>query len=265
MKFERSSLKDFVFPPSCQVCDTQIFSSSPALCSNCQPENICVETSSTCCSACNEPQLEQAICQICNLYPLPFGTVLSMWEYNFQVEQLISAIKYKGKFSLISWVAKLSAQFLESREKFTSSWDIILPVPSKTANSQDRGYNPVALFVRKLGKHLSIPTATTALIISDSSPNRARLSIAERSQSPSPVISLNKRFKRLEELLKNKKVLLVDDVLTTGATASAAASVLPVCSRVDLFTIARSSRFTANRLSIEHRKQFRNDVFQEIA
>jgi predicted amidophosphoribosyltransferase len=188
-----------------------------------------------------------------------------MWEYNFQVEQLISAINYKGKFSLIPWVAKLSTQFLESRERFTNSWDLILPVPSKTANSEDRGYNPVALFVRKLGKHLSIPTATTALIISDSSPNRARLSIAERSLSPSPVISLNKRFKQPEELLKNKKVLLVDDVLTTGATASAAASVLSVCSRVDLFTIARSSRFTANRLSIEHQKQFRNDVFQEIA
>lgn len=101
------------------------------------------------------------------------------------------------------------------KEEFYSRCDLIVPVPLHNTRKRERGYNQAELLGRVISAELNIPIIKDALIRTRSTPSQTRLPPEERKKNVRGAFSINKIKAKL---LKDKTILLVDDVYTTGAT-----------------------------------------------
>ena len=141
-------------------------------------------------------------------------------EYGLYERTLIFSLKYKNK----KYIARTIAEIMADRLKLAKAeYDIIVPVPISAEKLKQRGFNQSAL----MGKYLSGLSGSEMLEhalerVGDTVPMRG-LSPTEREMNIRGKIKLNKREAKL---IKNKKVLLLDDISTTGSTARECAEIL---------------------------------------
>jgi ComF family protein len=99
--------------------------------------------------------------------------------------------------------------------------DVLVPVPLHRERLKERGYNQSALLAGELGKCSNLPVVTGCLVRKKYVSSQARSSNVTERQN-----NVRGAFNRLDDRLKGKQVLLIDDVSTSGATLNACASVL---------------------------------------
>lgn len=179
-------------------------------------------------------------CQICKTYPLPFARIRSYALYQGRLRPLIHAMKYHRNARLARHVGELMGEAISDlfpgNVPGAMRWDLVIPVPPSAVNLKKRGFNQAAVMAR--GLRLGPPIREIFHPIDTNSPPRALTSPLARR--PSLQINL---YSQEVRSLTGKRVLLVDDVLTTGGTATKAAQMLlqsGVCT-VDLYTFARST------------------------
>lgn len=133
-------------------------------------------------------------------------------EYNHIIQRLIHVFKYQSPWMLcdlfINWLSLIYPDII-------NAVDIIIPVPIYKYKVMKRGYNQVAILARKLAKKYQKPCPLGVLIKSHSTRSQSSLNRDERQKN---VIGSFKVNKRKINSLKDKKILLIDDVMTTGAT-----------------------------------------------
>ncbi len=201
------------------------------------------------------------ICDLCSFSPMsdlrmgiPPGVIRSIWYYTEQIERMILAIKYNGARSLLPYCSHLFLdlinELLNSTEKSLDAqhtWDAIIPIPSTTNSLRNRGFHHMHLISTLLAKKIKIPVLTEAVVPVGNRPRQVTLEIKERHNNMKNGFVVNKRQLRL--LPRNARILLLDDVLTTGSTITAVCETLkktPI-SRADILTLARSPRFSHHR------------------
>ena len=141
-------------------------------------------------------------------------------EYGLYERTLIFSLKYKNK----KYIARTIAEIMADRLKLAKAeYDIIVPVPISAEKLKQRGFNQSAL----MGKYLSGLSGSEMLEhalerVGNTVPMRG-LSPTEREMNIRGKIKLNEREAKL---IKNKKVLLLDDISTTGSTARECAEIL---------------------------------------
>jgi ComF family protein len=116
--------------------------------------------------------------------------------------------------------------------------DLIVPVPLHPVRKREREFNQAERLARRLGRAVNLPVRTDLLVRFQATPTQTRLKRAERAAN------VRRAFgRRHGRLLRGERVVLVDDVLTTGATASACAAVLREsgASEVRVWTVARGT------------------------
>ncbi len=150
------------------------------------------------------------------------------------VQALIHQLKYLGKRQVGIRLGQWYGEQLRASAHFKNI-DVIVPVPLHARKEQMRGYNQSAMFAAGLAQSMQIPMLPNVLvrrIFTDTQTNKSRLERLENVQDVFAVQAL--------ESLRNKHVLLVDDVMTTGATLEACgAKILEVeGSKLSLATIA---------------------------
>jgi ComF family protein len=149
---------------------------------------------------------------------------------------LIQSLKFDGKKNLSGLLSPLlAAAVLEywNREEF----DLIVPVPLHPKRICQRGFNQAALLAGALATQLAIPCAKRALIRVRHTPPQVGLSDAQRQEN------VHKAFQCVERSrVAGQRVLLVDDVMTTGATVESAARALLEgdALRVSVIAVART-------------------------
>ena len=118
---------------------------------------------------------------------------------------------------------------------YFSQVDLIVPVPLHPLKKQKRGYNQSDLFAKGLADVMQIPWAPYALKRLEMTDTQTRKSQAERFANVAAAFAVNK-----PNVLKGKHILLVDDVMTTGATMEACANKILSCegTKVSMATIA---------------------------
>lgn len=156
-------------------------------------------------------------CGRCRAIQPSFKAVRSVFVYEAAARDAVHALKFRGLSAIASSIAALMAERLM---EWSPPVDAIVPVPLAGSRRRQRGYNQSELLAKELSRLTAVPLAPRALIRPRSAPPQYRLSDRdERRRNVSGVFSSGKR-------VPQGSVLLVDDVMTTGATLDACARVL---------------------------------------
>lgn len=159
--------------------------------------------------------------------------------YFFKYEGIIRETILKYKFKDESYLYKTFTNFFIKNEKFCrflENYDIIMPVPISKKRNKERGYNQSTLISTELSKKLNLELVTNCLYKTKNVIEQSKLSKEKREENIKGVYSLTN-----EEKLKNKKILLVDDIYTTGSTVNECCKVLKAVkpSEITVLTIAK--------------------------
>ena len=157
----------------------------------------------------------------------------------FKYEDIIRNFILQYKFNDKSYLYKTFCEFIVKNKKildFIKSYDIIIPVPMHPARIRKRGYNQSALLAKELAKSLEMKVYTNVLLKIKNNKVQSTLNKKEREENTKNVYKLVK-----PEKIKNKKILLLDDIYTTGATVNACVKELQKQSvkKIGIFTIAK--------------------------
>ena len=182
------------------------------------------------------------ICAQCLSEPeRPWSDAYAVFAYRGNGRELIRKFKFANHPELARPLGKLASEVIKSSGLEP---DLIIPMPLNWLRYLKRSYNQAALLARIIGKECSIPVST-ALKRRLSLRQQATLNRKKRHQG------LNSAFQIKNGAVAGKHILLVDDVMTTGATLSAAAKILlhdGKAAKVDVLVIARTISFTAGAL-----------------
>lgn len=220
------SLVDFIFPLCCLSCRKKInMSFYFAFCKSCFKRLIIIKKYS--CSRCGRPMdvssySEGILCHQCREGKTFFDRSLSALCFTEEVKRALYAFKYHGKehygyFLSCFMAAKLKRSF--GREWLEGA--VIVPVPLFYKKQRERGYNQSEVLSYHISDTLHLNGAENILMRTVHSPSQTQLKRKERQKNIKGTFSIKKKVS-----LEGRSVLLVDDVMTTGATLNECARIL---------------------------------------
>jgi ComF family protein len=236
-------LFNLVFPDDCRVCGEPLREVSRIpVCSTCLKDPAPL-TAEFFCVACRTPFLNRAPldesgrCTLCRLGVAGFDAVYSYGSYEGSLRKLIHLFKYGGVQPLARPFGEFLARVLPRDEHF----DLIVPMPLHWRRRFERRFNQSALLAREISTRWDVPVRGVVGRRRATAP-QAGLTNAKRRKNVAGAFRM-KRGTRLDGL----HVLLVDDVLTTGASAAACSRVLKRAgaARVTVLALARTDRRSA--------------------
>lgn len=222
-----TAVLDLLFPPQCVACRRR----DCFLCSDCFAQTPLLPQPQ--CGVCGEPVASGSRCARCAKAPLAVDGILSIYVYTGPVQVAIRALKYHG---LKAVADPLGAALVSYLAGSGVTPDVVVPVPLHPRRLRERGYNQSELLARSLGRRVSLPVETRALVRTRDTSAQAKAASAEERRR-----NVANAFACRGEAITGRKVLLVDDVCTTGATLSACAQALKAAgaARVSALTVAR--------------------------
>jgi ComF family protein len=176
-------------------------------------------------------------CGACLREPPAFERSVCAADYAFPWDRLVGDFKFHGRVELAPALAGLMVAAV--RRGAGPLPDLVLPVPLSAARLRERGYNQAALLARAVAAPLGLPCDAQLLQSPLATAHQAGLSRAARQRNLRHAFMVDPRRR---SLLQGRRVALVDDVMTTGATAREATRVLlqAGASAVQLWVLART-------------------------
>jgi ComF family protein len=203
-------IKDFfslIYPRNCHACHNTLFRHEEFLCNHCflnlPKSNFHKEA---------DNELERVFH---GRIPILKAGSFYLFEKSGKVQQLLHSIKYKGNEDLARQVGMWYGKALENDPVFSES-DYIIPVPLHEKKKKQRGFNQSEEFAKGLSETLNIPLNTKALFRTEFTSTQTRKQKFERWENVKDIFELTDHA-----LLSGKRIILVDDVITTGATIDA--------------------------------------------
>lgn len=219
---------DVFFPPdfTCDICGLEIFNGDN-LCEKCR-DTVTVNNDFTC-LVCGRKTPSSGLCLECKSQPPLYDKAVSPYVYSGGTQKLISKFK-NGRAYLKDY---FSCAMYAKCGNFKDA-DAICFVPMTRAAERNRGFNQSKLLAAELSKFTRLPLLEDAVKKVKKSSSQKILTRKERAEN------LKSCFKADKAVVEGKTLLLVDDVLTTGATADAVTRELKKCGakKVYLVTIA---------------------------
>ncbi|WP_207462874.1 ComF family protein [Azospirillum sp. SYSU D00513] len=230
---------DAVLPPRCLGCGGTV-DRQGGLCPACWAGLTFI--AAPLCACCGLPfdfAVEgESLCGACAAEPPPYGRARAVLVYDDGSRPLILGFKHGDRTHAArafgGWLARAGAELL-------AETDLLVPVPLHRWRLFRRRYNQAALLAQALGRQTGIPVAPDLMERRRATPSQGGL---DRSGRRRNVAGAFRPRRGADTLLAGKRVLLVDDVLTTGATLAECAKVLrrAGAARVEVLTLARVVR-----------------------
>lgn len=227
-------IADFLLPPECCVCEKP----GPLFfCEDCQAEIRRIE--SPYCARCGYPGVSGS-CPDCSLFAQQGGgqcdVLRQVGEYTGTLRVSIHRFKYEGMRCLAGELAKLLVHWIDSGSHVWRKCDLLVSVPGRWNRAWPLGYYHSHELARRVAAHLNLPLVKPVERLPGAS--QMRLTREERLLNAARLYSLSSN----RNLVAGKQVLMIDDVVTTGATAHAIAGLLKRAgaTRVRMLALARS-------------------------
>lgn len=210
-KFKGAAL-DFLFPQKCLGCGKE----GELLCTKCQ--NNLPRIIPPVCPKCGKPQPSGILCPGCVTWKSSIAGIRSPLKFEGLVREAVHQLKYKNLTSLAGPLALILKDYLIH---YPVPGDVLVPVPLHPRRLKERGYNQSLLLAQNLSRLLNIPVAGDCLVRTRfTTPQAKTTSVDERLQNVKHAFSCS------NSNLQNQKVILIDDVSTSGATLNACAVTL---------------------------------------
>jgi len=215
-------LIDLLLPPVCYICKRRLKSEENIICNDCYSRIRLL--SPPYCERCERPlpTPDIKVCDTCIIERHPCSYIRGISPYDGITEHLIILLKYNGKRGTAKILGRLMTQAI-LKEEIYRNCEVIVPVPLHPTRKRERGYNQAELLGKELSVELNIPLVSDALIRVRATPSQTKLPSEERATNVKDAFVVNKQKIKL---IKDKTILLVDDVLTTGATLNECARTL---------------------------------------
>jgi ComF family protein len=230
-------LLDILYPRRCIGCGLSSPETFRHICWDCWSDTTRVEAPF--CDLCGDPVAgavdHDFICYSCSAEKPSFNGARSAARYDGVVGDALRKLKYEQALWLAPDLAVLLQNCLKA-EYPESSFDLLVPVPLFHVRRRHRGYNQSAVLAHELGKIMGRPSHVPVLRRIKPTTSQTNLTAKER------LSNVSKAFQSKNEArLAGRKVLLVDDVMTTGATVNACCKALKKggAATVHVVTVAR--------------------------
>ncbi|WLH35211.1 ComF family protein [Pseudomonas sp. FP2196] len=222
---------------TCLLCDEPAEAETP-ICVPCETELPWLGDH---CQTCALPLPAAGLkCGECLLEPPAFEQVAVPWLYGFPVDSLITRFKHNAKWPFGHLLADVLGQYLLYRfDEDLARPNMLLPVPLASKRLRQRGFNQAAMLARWLSRHLDLPCEENVLRRIKDTSAQQELDAKARKKNLRSAFDLSP-----DADVKGRHLALVDDVLTTGATAQALARLLKDAgaARVDVYCLARTPK-----------------------
>lgn len=197
------------------------------------------------CLICNQYSLNNCICRECNKkleiinqdFRMKSGNesyrCFSVFKYSGEVTDIIKKLKYGNKFSLVPFLGEYMTELIRSKN---IDFDIITFVPMTSRRKKHRGFNQAQLLAEEVGKRINKPV-DKILKKEKNTKDQIGLNDEERWKNVSKCFQLNGNVD-----VKDKVILLIDDVITTGATTINCGEILKKhgAKEIYILTVAKS-------------------------
>lgn len=235
---------DTILPPRCLGCGEMV-ATQGAVCPDCWGGIDFI--TSPMCMCCGLPfdyapdggdAGPEALCGACARQPPLFGRARSVMTYSDSSRRFVLAFKHADRTDAApawgAWLARAGADILADA-------DLAVPVPLHRRRLIARRYNQAALMARELGRVANLPVFVDALVRTRATPSQGRMNRAQRERNVAGAFAVSPRR---ADILNGTSVVLVDDVMTTGATLTACIRPLLAAgvANVDVLTLARVTR-----------------------
>jgi ComF family protein len=231
---------DLALPPHCLTCDT-VVEAPGRLCAVCFRKTAFI--TEPCCDRCGMPFRRFSrgtirICAACVADPPPWTRARAALRYDDQARRLLLPLKYADRVEIAPALAR---HMVRAGRPVLGSADLLVPVPLHRRRLLARRYNQSALLARRIGQLAGCAVCVDALRRTTPTSPLIAKSREEREAAVRDAFVVNPVRAKL---LAGRRIVLVDDVLTTGATARACTGVLLAAgvARVDLLVAARAGQ-----------------------
>jgi competence protein ComFC len=242
------ALASVFFPGHCRLCEGLLSTASRLpICEDClasfrvMPAQIC--------QLCGQPHFQASlagsiageqvtVCIACQQQTYAFQLARSFGEYDGALARAIVLLKFERIEPLALWFAARLEQVARLNSNCMQA-DVVVPVPLHRNRQKERGYNQVEMFARPLAKRLKLPYRSVLLMRTRPRPEKHLLHSEERWEAVRGAFAIKQ-----DGQVDNLRILLLDDVMTTGATLDACAKALREAgaSSVLGLTVARAVR-----------------------
>lgn len=211
------SLFDIIFPEKCRLCGERVRDQGGLpICLDCWGK---LETiTPPFCTICGIPfTSKEGIshpCSLCLRKPPSFKVARAVGKYSGPLREAIIELKYKGRGSIARRLGMMMADMV-ARDPELSDIELLLPVPLHRSRMRERGFNQSELLAKAMGKELGIEVNTSSLIRARRTASQVGLGMEERIKNVAGAFVVARK-----DAIEGRSLALVDDVMTTGATAN---------------------------------------------
>jgi competence protein ComFC len=207
----------FIATPRCAGCGDFLVNLRKPLCPACE-SNLNFPGDGPVCLICRSPQAVKCACQE---QVKGYLTLLYYWgNYTDIIRQLIHQFKFDGQHNVGQYITTIAIDILVDRIS-AHKFDLVIPIPMLKRDKRLREFNQTELIAREVSRRLNIPMAFEILCKVKPTKLQANLGRKERWQNIKGAFEVSN-----SNILAGKSCLLIDDIVTTGATCLEAAQVL---------------------------------------